>query len=282
MTKSVAILGCGPSGLLVAHAAAMLGWDFRIYSKKRKSFLFGSQYLHEPIPGMTDPVAAIVTYNLVGTAEGYRQKVYGNTYDGTVSPEDLNHDHYAWNIRTTYDKLWNAYELEIEDCNIVQSQWLGHNPLSRGGLFSELSGKTHDLVISTVPRKIWAQPGDVFASQKVWAIGDAPELGQKVPFEPKTDNTIICDGTSDIGWYRLSKVFGYTTIEWPQNHKPPIPGMAEVEKPLWHNSTAASDFIHLGRYGAWQKGVLTTDVFHQALNILGEDKIDNPHDISQV
>ncbi|WQY91177.1 oxidoreductase [Mycobacterium phage Benzema] len=266
--KSVAILGCGPSGLLVAHAAAMLGWDFRIYSKKRKSFLFGSQYLHEAIPGMTDPVAAIVAYNLVGTPEGYRQKVYGAGYDGSVSPEDLEHDHYAWNIRTTYDKLWNAYHDEIVDV-VIDKRWESAEFFRNGS-----TDFRPDLIISTVPRKIWANPGDVFASQKVWAIGDAPELGQTVPFEPKQDNTIICDGTADVGWYRLSKVFGYTTIEWPHDRKPPIPNMAEVEKPLWHNSSGASDFIHIGRYGAWEKGVLTTDAFHQAMKYLGQDKLD--------
>ena len=267
MTKSVAILGCGPTGLLAAHAAAMLGWNFRIYSKKRKSFLFGSQYLHEPIPGMTDPVAAVVGYNLVGTPEGYRQKVYGESYDGTVSPEDLAQDHYAWDIRATYDKLWDAYSGEVEEWEIVL-------PMYKSSLYGRLSG--HDLVISTVPRKIWAEQGDTFASQKVWAIGDAPELGQEVPFAPAQDFQIICDGTDDVGWYRLSKVFGYTTIEWPENRKPPIPNIAIVEKPLWHDSKAASDFVHIGRYGAWQKGVLTTDAFRQAIKVLGEDRISGP------
>lgn len=247
---------------MVAHAAGILGWNYRIYSKKRKSFLFGSQYLHEPIPGMTDNVAAIVTYHLEGSPEGYRRKVYGDSWDGTVSPEDLNHDHYAWDIRSTYDKMWRAYEDEI-----VQTDFFSES------VSTNVNWQCHDIVISTVPRKIWAHPGDVFASQKVWAIGDAPELGQKAPFEPKQDNLIICDGTSEIGWYRLSKVFNYTTVEWPFDRKPPIANVGLVEKPLWHNSTAASDFVHLGRYGAWEKGVLTTDVFRQAMSVLSEDKM---------
>jgi hypothetical protein len=191
--------------------------------------------------------------------------VYGADWDGTVSPEDYDHDHYAWDIRATYDKLWQAYEHEISPCEFIS----GH----LGNYSFQMEGSEPDLVISTVPRKIWAQPGDVFTSQKVWAIGDAPELGQEVPFAPTQDFTVICDGTPDVGWYRLSKVFGYTTIEWPHDRKPPLPGISEVEKPLGHNSTAASDFIHLGRYGAWEKGVLTTDVFRQALKILGEDRI---------
>jgi hypothetical protein len=246
---------------MVAHAASMRGWGFRIYSKKRKSQLFGSQYLHEPIPNMTEALAGLVSYHLEGTPEEYRRKVYGPAWDGTVSPEDYDHDHYAWDIRATYDRLWQAYEHEIDDLDVLN---LRHDIHAFPGC---------DIVISTVPRKIWAEPGDVFMSQKVWAIGDAPDLGQEAPFSPKQDFTIICDGTDEVGWYRLSKVFGHTTIEWPYDKKPPIPGIAIVEKPLGHNSTAAPDFIHLGRYGAWEKGVLTTDVFRQALKILGEDRI---------
>lgn len=267
MSKSVAILGCGPSGLMVAHAAAMLGWNFRIYSKKRKSRLFGSQYLHEPIPGMTQEPATIVQYILEGSPEEYRAKVYGEAWDGTVSPEDMTENHYAWDIRATYDRLYSAYEDDIVDC-VVDREWQ-YFPFTKKPLPIR---RNVDIVISTVPRKIWAEPGDVFLSSNVWAIGDAPELGVRTPFRP-ADNTVICDGTKDVGWYRASSVFGFCTIEWPERTRPPLEGIALVEKPLSHNSTAASDFIHLGRYGAWEKGVLTTDVFNQALKIFEQDKI---------
>lgn len=261
MSKTVGIFGCGPSGLMVAHAAEMLGWNFKVFSKKRKSFLFGSQYLHKPIPGMTDSHAAIVEYHLEGTPESYRRKVYGDSWDGTVSPEDLEQDHYAWDIRSTYDKMYEAYEDTIIDCE-VDSSWLRNREWQHG----------LDLVVSTVPRKIWAQPGDQFLSSSVWAYGDAPELGQFAPFRPR-NFTVICDGTDDVGWYRASNIFGYCTIEWPENTKPPLNGISLVEKPLSHNSSSANDFVHLGRYGAWQKGILTTDVFDSALKVLSEDRI---------
>ena len=41
MTKSVAVLGCGPAGLLVAHAAKLSGWNFTIYSRKQRVVLSG-------------------------------------------------------------------------------------------------------------------------------------------------------------------------------------------------------------------------------------------------
>lgn len=269
MTKSVAILGCGPSGLMVAHAAAMAGWDFRVYSKKRKSRLFGAQYLHEPIPGMTTEPGTIVQYILEGTPEEYRRKVYGEGWDGTVSPEDMTETHYAWDIRACYDKMYSAYEGDIVDCEITK-EWVFDGHGNTGG-----TGRINcDLVISTVPRKLWARPGDNFLSTRVWAIGDAPELGIETPFRP-ADQTVICDGTHDVGWYRASNIFGYCTIEWPEHNRPPLEGVSLVEKPLTHNSRAASDFIHLGRFGAWAKGILTTDVFNIAVKIFAEDTIDD-------
>lgn len=268
MTKSVAILGCGPAGLLVAHAAAINGWNFRIYSKKRKSMLFGAQYLHEAIPGMSDEQDfARVHYHLEGTPEEYRKKIYGPSWDGTVSPEDLDQDHYAWDIRSCYDRLWDAYCDEIVDTEITP-HWaasMNSSPYWTGGPHP-------DQVVSTVPRKIWAEPGDVFASTKVWAYGDAPEWGQRAPFRPDSF-TVICDGTDSVGWYRASNIFDHCTIEWPEYRKPPIRAQI-VEKPLYTDSTAASDFHHLGRYGAWRKGILTTDAFHDAMHIFKEDAID--------
>ena len=246
---------------MVAHAAAMNGWNFRIYSKKRKSRLFGAQYLHEPIPGMTEEPAALVQYHLEGTPEEYRKKVYGDEWDGTVSPEDVAESHYAWNIRETYDRMYSAYGKEIDSCYIT--------PIATPIAIRQAG---YDLVISTVPRKLWAEPGDHFLSTNVWAIGDAPELGIQTPFRP-ANFTVICDGTDDVSWYRASNIFGYSTIEWPGHTRPPLDGVSLVEKPLAHNSKAASDFIHLGRFGAWRKGVLTTDVFREALKIFEQDSM---------
>ena len=201
-----------------------------------------------------------MSYNLEGTPEEYRRKVYGQMWDGTISAEDLEYSHWAWDIRAAYKKLWDLYSDQVYDCNITSLRQVERD--------ARLSG--YDVVFSTVPRKVWALPTDNFVSTKVWAIGDAPERGQRAPFTTFEDDTIICDGTDAVSWYRLSCVFGHTTIEWPGHKRPPIENIAPVEKPLGHDSQQASDFIHLGRYGKWQKGVLTTDAFDEAMKVLGE------------
>lgn len=259
VAKKIAIFGCGPAGLLAAHAASINGCDFEIFSKKRKSHLFGSQYLHEPIPNVTGE-CEIVEYTLFGSPESYRQKVYGADWDGSVSAEDLEHQHYAWDIRSSYDTLWDMYSEYIRDSEVR----------SVAQIDDEINLDRFDDVISTIPRTVWGQRGDQFLSSDVYAIGDAPELDQEVPFSPQQDFLIVCDGTDDVSWYRLSKVFGYTTIEWPGAVKPPVSGVARVRKPLRYipsGKNAADSFHHIGRYGKWQKGVLTTDAFRDAMSI---------------
>jgi hypothetical protein len=259
--------------MMAALAADMSGWDFRIYSRKVKSPLYGAQYLHKEIPKVDCGPPHLVKYELTGTPEQYRQKVYGPTWDGTVSPEDLSDNHNAWSLRRAYKQLWRWYNSEITDSTI--------SPLWHDSEFKQdILHREYDLVVSTVPRKIWAEPGDVFESTKVWALGDTES--DRVPYSLRPPMwSVHLNGMPQISWYRVSNIYGYCTVEWPYTQykapqmlqPPPISGASIVEKPLRHNSKAASDFIHLGRYGAWEKGILTSDVFDQAWKVFQEDKI---------
>jgi len=264
----------------VAHAATLSGWDFRIYSKKVKSQLFGAQYLHQPILGLDCGEEQKIAYQLRGTPEQYRLKVYGQDWDGTVSPEDYTESHSAWDLREAYNHLWREYQDEIHHFEIFRNG----PTLKAAELAASVLRKRCDLVISTVPRKLWAQPGDVFESQRIWALGDTEMPRVEPAYRPKPFS-VICEGSPKVPWYRVSNIFGYCTIEWPwrpyysndTTQEPwdicPAYGASVVEKPLRHNSTTANDFIHLGRYGAWQKGVLTSDAFFDAMKILAEDSI---------
>jgi len=261
MSLKVAILGCGPAGLLAAHAVQANGCDFTIFSRKVKSQLYGSQYLHQPIPGITG-VSERVKYDLVGTPEQYRAKVYGDNWDGTVSPEDYQSDHDAWDIRAAYSLLWRKYNQQIHNLHIDNLRQVR----------TDAKLDKFDMVLSTVPRRLFGAPTDKFEFTKIWALGDAPEEGIFAPFSPEEDNLVICDGTKVISWYRISKVFGYTTIEWPGTIKPPIEGVQTVAKPLKCNMHQNSGFQYLGRYGKWEKGVLSTDAYYEALALTSKAK----------
>lgn len=257
----VAIFGCGPSGLAAAQGVLNAGvpkHNINIYSIPKKSQIFGAQYLHLPLAGVDCGEPSQIAVKFVGTAKGYRQKVYGEKYQGVVSPQEFDQDHRAWDLRAVYEKLWESFESCIEAYEM--------SPMSLEEHYQDLL-RTFDIVINTVPRRaICKNPEHQFKSQAVYAIGDAPDLGVCCPISCEP-NTLVYNGSPDYAWYRISNIFDYSTAEWSASEdrpKPPISGLALVNKPLSTDCSCWDGFHHLGRFGAWQKGVLVHHVSEQA------------------
>lgn len=240
------MLGCGPAGLVAAHAAAMLENDVLILSKARKSRMAGAQYLHEPIPGTPWTESFRVEYTMIGSAEAYRRKVYGDAWDGTVSPEDMTAMHDAWDIRTTYDWLWDTYGEYVQDWHA-----------SPAALSAAIEMFVPDLVVSSVPAPLLCSEGHSFGSTKIWATDTA--LSQD-----KTDNRVICNGERNPSWYRSSRIQGWEGTEWPGRiQKPPVVPMWEVTKPTRTNCDCFPAVLRVGRYGKWTKGVLSHEAWRE-------------------
>ena len=255
----VAVLGCGPAGLMAAHGAVAAGaTQIIILSKRRKSEMFGAQYLHEPIPGVPDIGSFTVVYKLIGTNDDYRRKVYGNNWSGAVSPESLEGQHQAWDIRRTYDWLWLRYQDGIADYAL--------DPLSLDDALKEINA---DVVINTVPRPALCRMGHQFQGSLVWAAGDAPERGITLPYNQARRNQVLCNGEPEPAWYRLSNIDGYRTVEWPRDARPPIQA-AELMKPTMTNCDCNPTLVHAGRYGRWDKSVLSHTAYHDAHNAVLE------------
>lgn len=267
---NVAVLGCGPAGLMAAHGASCAMRDLnvnvdalvRVFSRKRKSRLFGAQYLHKPIREVTPLESVHVNYELRGTAEQYREKVYGMMWDGTVSPEDLAERHLAWDIRKTYDRLWELYEGMIIDTGHITFANL--HEIDQGGW---------DIIINTIPRDRLCYRGHVFGSTEVIAAGDAPELGIDVSATFRCEpDTVICNGEDYPSWYRMSNIFGHTTVEWPKNMRtaPPVLSAQVVQKPTYTDCSCWPGWNHTGRYGSWEKGKLSHEAYDDAYALTHE------------
>ena len=265
--KRVYVLGAGPAGLLAAQAAGVKGYPVTVFSKPSangqvaKSKLYGCQYLHTFIPGigiMRDGWRP-VKYQLDGPVDGYRQKVYGDAWSGTVSPDEYGpeQDHRAWDLRAAYESLWAIWREYTVAMNISSDN------------VSHLFGDPHAVVITSIPARVLCKfpDGHRFASTDIWAMGSAP--GNVLPYRAP-DDTVRCNGWRDTGWYRAATVFGHSTLEWPGGKKPPIAGVAAVSKPLstdcdcWQSSRV----LRVGRYGTWTKGVLVHTAYGETLEWL--------------
>jgi hypothetical protein len=258
--KKVVILGCGPAGLMAAAAVEDAGYEPVIASKKRKSEMYGAQYLHQPIPGHSPETAFDVTYTLNGTFDDYRRKVYGPDLRIPVSPEDLQENHEGWDIRSTYDSLWQRYA-----DSITHTPFESHAEVSAFLLrLAEEEAVAH--FISTIPAPLLcSHPGHSFQAQKIWAVGDAPERGI---FSPITSdlNTVTCSGLQDDSWYRKSNIQGYNSVEWSARRaRPPLDGVTDVLKPLGTNCDCLPSVHRLGRYGMWSKGVLSHEAYYATI-----------------
>lgn len=259
----VVVLGCGPSGLVAAHAAYSQGFDVMVMSaQKRPSHLWGCQYLHAPIPGITPLDRHVrVNYTLIGTMQQYREKVYGQEYDGTVSPGDLEQNHDAWDLRSSYERLWGRWG------NLVVQV-----PIMNGNMAADVLPdflRAGDIIFSTIPRPaLCRSPKHIFDMGQVWAMGDSPD--QRVPVRPPQGNTVMCNGDPDVGWYRSSEVYGYGTVEWPWRNgkKPPFEGVVPVQKPIYTDCNCLREVHYVGRYGRWQKGYLVHQVYEDVVATL--------------
>lgn len=238
---------------MAAHAAAIHDDDVIIVSKARKSYMRGAQYLHRPIPLSPGepPEPFRVRYLLRGSADAYRAKVYGPDYRGPVSPEDLTEDHEAWDIRETYDALWDSYGKFVID-----------EDLSRAGKIHALAAWARpDFYISTVPAPLLCEQPHVcaFRSEDIWS-NDMEVMAM-------SDNSVICNGEKAPAWYRSSKIQGHTTVEWPHWSRPPI-SVTNVVKPLSTTCECNPDIERMGRYGEWKKGVLSHSAFYNTVDLL--------------
>lgn len=266
----MAIFGCGPTGLFAAWAAVLGGARVTIISKKRRSELYGAQYLHMPIPHV-EAEMRMVEYRLLGTQENYRQRVYGDNYLGPTSVDEYIGYQEAWDIRATYNRLYDRFEKNISAVKGSLDGMAMRKMLTSKGM------EDFDLIFSTIPLpSICMKPGvHKFEAQRIWAIGDAPGRGQVCPIQCDAEK-ILCNGLDkstvegDVPtWYRVSNVFGHTTAEWPAWHYPNLKiEAADVRKPIKTNCDCHPELRLLGRYGRWEKGILSHSAFTEVEGIL--------------
>jgi hypothetical protein len=242
------------------------GVETHVLSTGGASLMPGAQYLHAPIPGTPsereDP--RLVRYEARGSADAYRRKVYGTTAPAKVSVETMDSEHHSWDIRASYN--WLREKLETYSIrefhaspssvyHLLYDSWLGR-PLA------------YDYVISSVPAPhLCSDSRHEFLSQTIL-------VGQFWAGPRGDGNHVICDGTRAVNWYRTSRIYGHVQTEWSPREDVGSEslgfGIARARKPLKTTCDcflAWPNFRRVGRYGKWEKGVLTHQAFEECLAV---------------
>lgn len=249
--KRVVVLGCGPAGLLAAHAASLELADVTIFSVKQPSFISGAQFLHKHIPGITGTPDGNVLFIKYGSREGYAKKVYGDpktpvSWDlwenATARP--------AWSMRMAYNFLWAMYRHGIKHYEIRSPEDV-----------RKLEALDADLYVSSIPAYMLCNSNEHFFEAVPMWIATSPNLD--VPL-----NTIVYNGDPSVEWNRASNLFGHKSVEYSCD--PEINGGRVIEgrKPTGHNCDCAARWIRVGRFGSWKRGVLVHHAFEEVRDAL--------------
>ena len=247
--SEVAVLGCGPAGMFATEAVVQAGHTPTIFSRKIRSVIPGSQYLHEGIPGLTPQYPDnCVQYVRMGTPEGYAKKVYGDEKRRT-GWEAYSMLYPSWNVVNAYDKAWERYENLIENATVDQ------------GFLKEIVNQ-FDLVITTLPAPVLCNDGahHHFAGTPFW-IKTLP-----VPYADRNKDIVIYNGLETDHWYRWSILSGVCSIE---STSPPPEWLEddtvlEGRKAETTNCDCWEGVVRAGRWAEWQHGVLLHDAFRTA------------------
>lgn len=256
----VAILGCGPAGLLAAHAAVERGHQATIFSLLAKSPIPGAQYVHEPIPGITrEEPDGMLTYLKMGTREGYAEKLYGDR-DAPVSWDRFKEgEHPAWSMEFAYERLWQLYVERTYEAIELFDVRIDADDIDR------MANNKFAVVLSSIPAKALCYNTEHrFQGQRVF-IANHP-----VVYSPEL---IIYSGRPRDSWYRSSTIFGHTSTEWPESRKPESIHGWRGEKPISTDCDCHlehASFFRIGRFGQWEKQVLVSDAYHRAHAVMRE------------
>jgi len=267
----VAILGCGPAGLIAAHAAEESGHDVTIFSRKRKSETFGAMYLHEPIPGVSPEKPEMNIYiSKIGTREGYAKNVYGNPNAPVSWDTFADGEVPAWSLRNAYGKLWHRYESRIKDQNLTEN-------------LLQLTCESYDKVFSTIPlQAICTDWRHAFRSVAIRVIhGPARDVERQ--------DCMVYNGMPyerNPNWYRYSYINGYQAWEFSSRSQMMVPltegfQITEGMKPLDTDCDCHPEIHRLGRFGKWDKHTFTHHAWREVIDavqpVLGSSQASSSH-----
>lgn len=235
------VLGCGPAGLLAAHALETSGERFSIISRRKQTRL-GGQYLLAPIPHLTGQLPeTTITVLRVGVPD-FRQQ------------------HRAWNLSRVYQTLWGRYEERIIHVDEI-------TPLHLKEWTREFEN-----IFTTLPAPVICNDQDHhwFRSRTIrvwpWSRDDNNFAGALA------DNTVIYNTNSEPTWTRSALLWGKGFTEWPAHVRiPPVTPLLTDHRPTETNCVCWDDgSVHrIGTAARWHELITIDDVWPDVVKVVG-------------
>jgi len=260
--KSVAILGSGLAGMLAAKAIQdmKVKWDFTLFSKDKKLHKpKGFVMLHDKcgIKTLDDATIKVVQK---GRENKYKNKL---NYDGMINSSWKSGlaDYYVhgWDIRDANKFLHNIYRTKFSELEITPNNI---NDILRD----------YDYVISTIPpdnltEDITLKYSKVYIRE---VKDDYKKVEQPVVYYhgdlvPGTRVTLNLWGKSWVEYGKLApRRFFSGDIE-----------LEDFRKPVSASGTmpSADNLILAGRYGLWNKNILSHQVYYRIKGMIDRGEI---------
>lgn len=263
MTGEVAIVGCGPSGMLAAHAAVLAGSQPTLFSKKaEQSPHAAATFLHRGIPDLTGRADAKIRFDRIGSSRGYAEKVYHDPDRATSWSRFPSGEVAAWALAPVYDELWARYRGLVSEVEIDPE-----------GIRNLL--ESFPLVVNTAPAWCVCEGDHAFHKRDIWILDEAPDFVHP--------NTMVYNGLRGDDWYRASDIFGTRSTEYTANN-PSVIGYARLPtekgkdisialgpngvKVIGTDCDCHPDLLRAGRWGTWRPGELMHQAFEAVVNAL--------------
>jgi hypothetical protein len=244
----IAIVGCGPAGLLAAHAVMRAGHEPVVYSNtKTPSPVTGGVYLHEGVPGLTNGRPdGLIKCTKVGDEAVYATKVYGSAEAATSWQRLAKGNHPAWALRPVYEALWGLYGAAVYQ-------------LAVGPQEAKDLAAAYPLVLNSAPlHKLCQDVSHTFPERPVWYVDKAPGIVQ--------DQQMVYNGRWSDQWFRASRVFDVAVTEYAER----VEGARQGRKVMPTTCTCHQRIVRIGRWGTWMPGVLLHHAYRKATDAVHE------------
>lgn len=266
----VSVLGGGPSGMFAAWAALQCGHKVTIYDKNAKDISVGANhgvfalwddcdlFLSQRVKVQIGIIGA-KQLSPDGIAQAYSNKVYGDPHQSvSVSKYARYEKRECFNHAEAYTQILEFVGKEnVKDLNLTS-------------LYDDGNWKNADKIICTLPANL------MFPSFK-WRKTEAYIHHSTSPLE---ESFMIYNVNEYVPWYRCSAIFGYFSMEYAMvpdwTGKPFVKVNKVLESEQSPEDCYAGDNVYFtGRFGAWQKEMLTEDVYWDCIRLFSDRQARN-------